>query len=158
MLRKWNTLLALVSSKVGCLGSALSQWWWSFNFRLSALLIVPITCLALPLLGMSLVGLSALNLVRLSKGWIFFCFARWCFGFVGGGLFFNFSSSWICFSHSLLYFILTSSDYIINFVSDIVNLCFSIKSFSHLFVCLNKAFKFLLKTIVLIVKVCHMFI
>ena len=60
--------------------------------------------------------------------------------------------------NSALNFKLTSSDNIINFASDLFYLSFSIKPFSHLIICLNKAFELFLQAVILIVKISHMFI
>ena len=53
--------------------------------------------------------------------------------------------------NSALNFVLTPSDNIINFASDLFNLSFSVESFSHLVICLNESFQLFLQAVVLIV-------
>lgn len=53
---------------------------------------------------------------------------------------------------------LASSNDIVHFVSDALNLVLSIETSSDLFVCLNEAFEFFLEAVVLIVEISHMLI
>lgn len=67
------------------------------------------------------------------------------------------SASWRCV-YSLSNFKLWSFNNIINFISYLFYLSFSIKAFSDVIICFNKSFEFFLKTVVLIVQIGHMLI
>lgn len=155
ILCKWNSF-----SVSTWLRSGISQWGWaSSNFFFS---IVPIVSW-IPLLfiiwkvrilieALLMIRFTFLKLMTLSE-WRCLLPASWSLLI---GLFtlvvfsIVFASEWLLLN-SFAHFGLTSLDNIINLISNLINLMFSIKTSSYLFVCFDETFQFFLKTIILIV-------
>ena len=62
------------------------------------------------------------------------------------------------FDLPLLDFLLTSTNHVVNFASNALNLVLAVKTSSNLFIGFNETLEFLLEAVVLVVQVCHVLV